>query len=864
MHHRRLESHLGHPTAMSDRYLPPQNIFKGRSLGTWILGNELGRGKNGVVYLGERSLSGTQKVKSAIKIIPSENLKSGWEAELEKTAALSDLPEVIQYRDHRAEILDSKPYVCIWSEFVNGPNLRDYLRANPRAISLPFIDVVLRTLLRVFTAMEATNVEHGDLHEGNILIKFDNRIPETGPIIKVGDFGIGGSQNGLKPKDDYIQLASICHTLLSTSLDPATLGDGFDKSFYRFLVDDFLPKYILETNHSVGDFVRHPRKLLVLYDTRRSELRSASTNKLVVSLDKPFDYLSCEQIGDSFDLLQTLYSSNFPGFDDLLQRANTILTGPRGCGKSTVFRNLSLKTQLLGRGRSMEQLDPFLGVYYHCGDLFFPFHHIRDRIDSADRRLLVHYFNLALMRELLDTLAVCERVWTDAFPRASSEKIEEFAKAWMSGYQPAPKGASSFSTIVAYVDSEKTRTGNLLRRRKRVVPAGNLLPLDFIPKLVDVIQATVPWLKARPIYLFLDDYSLPHISKPMQATLHDIILYRRASCFFKVSTESISTFYPQDSTGKLIEETREYDVIDLGSYFMQMEGLRKQFLAEIINNRLAHATTIHSSYIRIEHVLGNSAYGSYNELARQIRSGGPVHYSGIDTITDLFSGDIADLLRVVRGIFLTVGSYEVFSKPGLPLPIAPSFQDKAIRDYCVGFLDRIEAAPGNGFRLRKIAEAFGRGANWTLKNVDSKNEGNYPAKQAFRIEIRESFSFEDHDKLRPAYEILVPKDKKKTVTLESFALHLKSVYGDLLKYGVFLRDVRGKSQRGAVVPRLYLRRLLIPTFVLTPSQRDNIGLEAREFLELLYRPENFGHMLRRRLKQDLGQPIIGQQGTLPL
>ena len=68
---------------------------------------------------------------------------------------------------------------------------------------------------------------------------------------------------------------------------------------------------------------------------------------------------------------------------------------------------------------------------------------------------------------------------------------------------------------------------------------------------------------------------------------------------------------------------------------------------------------------------------------------------------------------------------------------------------------------------------------------------------------------------------------------------LKELYDNLIRYSIFLIDVRGKSQRGAVVPRLYLRRLLIPTFKLTPSTRDSIRVEPNEFKTLLSDPDKF-------------------------
>ena len=141
-------------------------------------------------------------------------------------------------------------------------------------------------------------------------------------------------------------------------------------------------------------------------------------------------------------------------------------------------------------------------------------------------------------------------------------------------------------------------------------------------------------------------------------------------------------------------------------------------------------------------------------------------------------------------------------------------QNQAIRKIGADFLNWIESAPKHGNLLRKIAEAFGYVAHWELENLDSKNLDLHPPKQAFRLEIRSSKSIELEDDLRDVYEALI-------------------------RYGVFIRDVRGKSQRSAVVPRLYLRRLLIPTFNLTFNKRDNVGVEIEEFKLLLSNPEEF-------------------------
>src|SRR3989442_2303848 len=65
------------------------------------------------------------------------------------------------------------------------------------------------------------------------------------------------------------------------------------------------------------------------------------------------------------------------------------------------------------------------------------------------------------------------------------------------------------------------------------------------------------------------------------------------------------------------------------------------------------------------------------------------------------------------------------------------------------------------------------------------------------------------------------------------------IYKDLIRYGLFMRDSRGKSIRGAFVPRLYLRRLLLPYCTLALSKRDSVPLTCKDFIQLLLEPDVF-------------------------
>src|ERR1019366_1238187 len=217
-----------------------------------------------------------------------------------------------------------------------------------------------------------------------------------------------------------------------------------------------------------------------------------------------------------------------------------------------IFRNLSLKAQLLsGRARIVD-LDSFVGVYYHCGDLYFPFQYLRNRATPIDEAVLVHYFNLALLRELLDTLCIAEQ---EAAARLDARTLYEgqtYLSTWLHSYSFPPQGTNVLHHLLSAVEAEKHRVSAWLQSFDHSRPPFDpLLPKTFIPNLCEKLSEIVGWLRGRKFYFFLDAYSLPHISTYMQEVLHDCILFRWPGVFFKLSTESITTFHPYDSSGKL-------------------------------------------------------------------------------------------------------------------------------------------------------------------------------------------------------------------------------------------------------------------------------------------------------------------------
>src|SRR5206468_8069076 len=96
-----------------------------------------------------------------------------------------------------------------------------------------------------------------------------------------------------------------------------------------------------------------------------------------------------------------------------------------------------------------------------------------------------------------------------------------------------------------------------------------------------------PWIGDRSVLLFIDDYSTPRVSPSMQRVLNRLFLQRSPYFLAKLATEASSTFVPEDSSGKNLEDGDDYQLVDMGeeSLFLR-ESERLAFLNDVFSRRL--------------------------------------------------------------------------------------------------------------------------------------------------------------------------------------------------------------------------------------------------------------------------------------
>ena len=425
--------------------LPDKDNFLGISIpghDSYVVTEYIDSGSNGHLF---RATNPSIEGALAFKVVPITNIPpSEQELYLEeaKKANIIDSSTVVRYHDvvPYDDPESSTKCVVFVCDYVDGKSLKHYIDESElrKRINIAFIREFLSTMLALLFELQARKLTHGDLHAGNVLVVTSQYDIEDRATFRVTDFGVRAIPGSAGHATDFLNVANTLSSLLGV-VDYSDL-DGRDRFLYLRLRDDFLSRHLIETDHTADPLAMNPRALrqeLQALDQKYDE--ATAHERALPRLTTPFDYPNCEQIGNSHLLLKALYSERLLGLTDISCKSNVVLTGPRGCGKTTAFRALSLEYRIETGGADPETVD-YIGIYYRCDDLYFAFPRYENPEQTAAIDLPMHFLTASLLGRTLEHLEKwATRFFEDAWRTEIQNLVGELWKlfGWTMPQDPA-------------------------------------------------------------------------------------------------------------------------------------------------------------------------------------------------------------------------------------------------------------------------------------------------------------------------------------------------------------------------------------------------------------------------------------------
>lgn len=721
--------------------------------------------------------------------------------ELSLASALDPYDQFADFDDAgfvKLNVPNETPFICFIEEWVEGTTLRKLLDEDSPQMTPAFLLAYVRQLANVLSILNTLELRHDDLHAGNVMIA----PPPPGDLsqvhkVRIIDMGSLKPSSAPRSKrlDDHERFVEHVISIRNTIVR----RKRFTHEERKFITEvDKLIFSMVDEEFSIA--LRDPSQTILAFEAASTRASTQKTDT-TVEMTNPFEFISAEHIADD-RLLEQIFARSCPWLGKIEGADPCLVTGPRGCGKSTIFRWLSLRTHL---HKSAADISKFkiTGFYISCS---IDLHNrlgwiVTDSQADTLKQGIIHYFNLIVTREVLQSLIQISRrqdretYWH--FGDKEEDTIYRFIldRIHLSG--PRLQGVPKLVQALELVESEMYNVhADMLRGRLK---AETCTPETFLADFTTCLVKIIPNFQKRKIAFLVDDFSVHRIAEPVQKVLNRVIWERRPTHVFKLSSEKHGAVLV-DVRNASADLTREMTEIDCGKEYItlddtQFQSKARRFAVELLQNRLKAAHYEGDALV----LLGNSKWpeGSLAKALVNTRIGRREdHYHGIDVIAHLCSGDVSSLLFVYRQIFENAGV-----KKSTLAEIPKHIQSKAIKEVSRKMTESVRLTHPFGAECYDVLLAFGNLVRRILKEgkpqVD-KRAMETPA-QAPRIELdRNTYS-------------------------DPLSGHLLELERELLRRAIFIDlDIGSSRHQSRPTIRWHLRRIYLPSFSAALSKNDAV------------------------------------------
>lgn len=438
----------------------------------------------------------------------------------------------------------------------------------------------------------------------------------------------------------------------------------------------------------------------------------------------PFEIKTPEQ-NSARDIVE-LFVDVFPDFGQILEKGHTFLNGPRGSGKSMMFRYMQPDCQMLVKGCDAKDLEYF-SVYVGIK---------QTSINNSDLARLDSHASILFNEHLLSTFVMANVL--NSIRETFGEQLNNFSSELYSFYKEIfvkYVGYSSFK-IDRDVSSNMQGTDLLLHMItvvedmeracltycKRIALANDVnIPyegpltdfVDFVEPVILGLKGLSMFPQGKPFYILIDDAG--YLNLPQTKVLNTWVSYRSTkSICLKISTQ-LDYKTHLTSNGKRIDAPHDYSEIDISTRYTSSKSAYNDRIREIVKKRIKKYLQVDitpedffpenekqqeeirkiAEELRIANEDPTRPHAAADAVKRYARpeymkrmqkekkAGFHYSYAGFDQLVAISSGIIRHFLAPAQAMFSTAVA---LNSDNPVYSITPKIQDDIIKEYSDGFL----------------------------------------------------------------------------------------------------------------------------------------------------------------------------------